>query len=89
MKLDKYYNLKDNEVSMYNDSFDEIVDLVADAKEKGHISNDEAKLILQIAFRRQNKQEIQEFFNALFNIADKKVKHTFFLHLKTNHTSYA
>jgi len=89
MKLDKNYNPYNSEDNIYSDSFDEIVELVAIAREKGTITTEEAKLVLDIAFKKQNRKEIHDFFEHIFANSNNKVKHTLFLHLKTNHTSYA
>lgn len=89
MKLDRNYNIETAHSDIYSDSFDKIVDLVAQAKEEGKITNEEVKLILSLAIKRQNQEEIKSFFSFLFNDKDIAEKQTLFIHFKTKNIQYA
>ncbi len=64
MRLDQNYNpLTSNR---YNDSLDEIVDVVGEAKALGQISDQEVKLLLQLAMKKQATTAIQNFMSFQF-----------------------
>ena len=78
MKLDCNYNIKSADNNIYSDSFDEIVDLIVQAKEKGKLNDEEARLLLSFAIKKQNKKEIKGFFDLFFNSNKQEEKQTLF-----------
>ncbi len=64
MKMDQYYNIE-SDADKYSDSFDEIIDLVVQAKEAKKIDEQQARLLLNLAVKKQNQREIKSFFGFL------------------------
>lgn len=88
MKMDQYYNIE-SDADKYSDSFDEIVDLVVQAKEAKKIDEQQARLLLNLAAKKQNQREIKSFFSSLIGRKRIAEKNTLFIHLKTKNTEYA
>ena len=88
MKLNSNYSIKSSSANVYSDNFNEIVDLLVEAKENGKITEEEMNLLLRIALKKETKREIKDFFDLFFNNSERQEKNTLFVHLK-NSTHYA
>lgn len=92
MTLDRNYNIKTATTDAYSNAFDEVVDLVAQAKDEGKITDDEAALLINIAMKKNSFRELKNFFNSLGHFQKTQNNgnnQTLFIHLKTNRTTYA
>lgn len=90
MKLDRNYSIKKDTANIYSDSFDEIVDLVVQARSEGKITLEESMAILNFAMKKQNQKEIRSFFTTfLFGNQNAAEKHTLLIQVTTKNTQYA
>ena len=89
MRLDKNYNIKSAETSVYHDQFDDMVELIVQKRADNELTEEETSVLLKLALRKELKNDFRSFFHTFFNTEQKPEKYTMFMQLKTRQIKHA
>lgn len=90
IKLDKSYNpIVQDRGGIYSDELSELVEVIAQEKEKGKINTTEANLLFRILLSKETAKEVRQLSKWLKVFDGNKDRHSILINLSSKEKRYA